>query len=218
MMEDINVSTDLALCRACGKTFQCSELVRGRAPRVDLNSPPAGAWFEQLSDGFRVGATTRSYQAFILVPFTCAWAGMSMHGIYGTQIASSHLDPVTSLIGLPFLVGTLGLLAWCALAVAGRATVTRRSDRLSVFVGAGGIGWTRSYAWSDFSSVREELTGYGFNWNRMGRIIVLEGARRVAFGSLWSEDRRYFVLHALLKMLDTADRFQRSAFTSPRNS
>jgi hypothetical protein len=30
-MDDINVSTDLALCRSCGKTFSLSEIVGGSA-------------------------------------------------------------------------------------------------------------------------------------------------------------------------------------------
>jgi transcription elongation factor Elf1 len=57
-LEDVNVTTDLALCRACGKSFQYSELAGGSSADVDLMSPPAGAWFEQLPDGFRTGATS----------------------------------------------------------------------------------------------------------------------------------------------------------------
>jgi ribosomal protein S27E len=56
--DDINVSTDVALCRSCGNTFHISEILGGTSSilaslvnsvvppsgPVDLNSPPSGAW------------------------------------------------------------------------------------------------------------------------------------------------------------------------------
>jgi hypothetical protein len=212
-LEDVNVSTDLALCRACGKSFHYSDLAGGLSTGVDLMFPPAGAWFEQLPDGFHTGATTRSWLAVFLVPFTCVWSGFSMSSIYGQQIASRHFAPFESLFGIPFLFGTCMLVSFCAMTIAGRIAVTRQADRLSIFTGVGWLGWTRNYSWSDFRSVREDVAGMA-SWNRQGRVIVMEGARRAAFGSLWSGDRRYFVLNALRKML--ADRGQVSAITPPR--
>jgi hypothetical protein len=51
-MDDVNVSTDLALCRGCGKTYSFSEIVRGSATDgPDLAAPPTGAWFEQFPRG-----------------------------------------------------------------------------------------------------------------------------------------------------------------------
>jgi hypothetical protein len=78
--------------------------------------------------------------ALFVVPFTCVWSGMSMSGIYGTQIASGVFDPKMSLFGLPFLIGTCVLVGWCAMTIAGKITVTRNSDSLSVFTGVGRFG------------------------------------------------------------------------------
>ena len=136
--------------------------------------------------------------------------------IYGRQIASSHFDLATSLSGLPLLMLTCFLLAGCALSVAGRVTVTRNSDRLSIFTGVGWFGWTRSYAWSDFRSVREDFTPSVRKWDLQGRLVVMEGARRVTFGPMWSEDRRYFVLNVIRMMLNAASQPQLSAITPPR--
>lgn len=205
--DDINVSTDLAMCRACGETLSFSELV-GVSVRAapDLAAPPAGAWFEHISGGFRLGASTRSWMGAFYIPFTCVWSGGSLSGIYGKQFASGHFDPSTSLFGLPFLIGTFFLIGMCAMTVAGKVELSQTEDRLSVFTGIGMVGWSRTYAWSDFSTVREDASR-GFNRNRMGQTaIVLEGKRRLAFGSLLSENRRYFVLSALRKMLRDANR------------
>ncbi|HEY2468228.1 MAG TPA: hypothetical protein VGI45_10395 [Terracidiphilus sp.] len=204
---DINVSTDVALCRSCGNTFRLSEII-GAIPSssIDLHSPPSGAWYTPMADGFIAGATTRTWMALFLVPFTCVWAGGSMFGIYGTQIMTGKYSASSSLFGIPFLIGSIFLVSWCLMNVAGKVTVTRHSDQLSIFTGVGSIGWTRTCQLSDFSTVRE---GYGSfsGWNRQGPAIRLEGKRAVAFGSMLSTDRRYF----LLKVIQSALREARSS-------
>jgi hypothetical protein len=197
---DINVSTDVALYRSCGNTFRLSEIV-GTAPSasIDLHSPPAGAWYTPTADGFTAGATTRTWMALFLVPFTCVWAGGSLTGIYGSQILKGEFNPFASLFGIPFLLGSIVLVSWCAMCVAGQVVITRQSDRLAIFTGVGPIGWTRTYAFSDFSSAREGFSAFGsWNWNnRQGPAIRLEGRRAAAFGSTLSVDRRYFLLKVL---------------------
>jgi hypothetical protein len=218
-IEDINVSTDLALCRACGRTFRFSEIVDGgSASGADLNSPPPGAWFEPLPDGFCVGATTRSWMAVFFIPFTCAWSGMSMYGIYWKQIESGNFSFLESVFGLPFLIGTCFLVAGCVLMTAGKVTITQASDRLSIFTGVGWLGLTRNYSLSDFRSVREDfVTGlFSFSANRQGRTIALEGKRRITFGTLWSADRRYFVLGVLRSKLSGASHSSLGTMATPR--
>jgi hypothetical protein len=194
-IDDINVSTDLALCRTCGRTFRFSEIVDQDMGRgVDLASPPPGTWYEQLPDGFTVGATTQSWIALFLIPFTCVWSGGSMYGIYGTQIRSGHFSLFPSLFGVPFFLGTCGLVTMCLMLSAGKVSITKSADRLYIFAGVGWLGITRNYAWSDFRSVREGFGGNSYNFNRQQRTLALEGKRRITVGSMWSENRRYFVL------------------------
>jgi len=217
VVEDINVSTDLALCRACGKTFRFSEIVSdGSASGPDLSSPPNGAWYEPLPNGFRVGATTRSWIALFLIPFTCVWSGISMYGLYWTQVASGRFDPVSSLFGLPFFFGTCFLVVGCVLMTVGKVTITQFSDRLSIFTGVGWFGWTRNYSWSDFRSVREDFVMSSYNFNHQGRTIALEGKRMITFGSLWSSERRYFVLSVLRSRLSGASPYPVATMVTPR--
>jgi len=219
-LEDVNVSTDLALCRACDKSFRFSDLVddssRGGAP--NLSSPPSGAWFEQTPEGFSTGATTHSWYAVFIVPFTCVWAGGSLSGIYGKQILSGKFDPASSFFGLPFLIGSLFLLCLCAMTVARKISVTKSGNELLIFTGVGPIGWTRHYPWSDFTTVREDLmrSNYRMTWSGLGRAIALEGKRKVSFGSMWSENRRYFVLSAMREMLRTSSGPRIPALSSSR--
>lgn len=220
--DDINVATDVALCRNCGKAFSFSEILGGSAAAaVDLSRPPSGAWFEQTADGFRTGATTRTWRALFLVPFICVWSGMSLSGIYGHQIMSGHFDPSSSLFGLPFLFGSFALVAMCAMDIAGKTEIVQSGDRVSIFVGVGPLGWTRNYQRSDFSVVREDYPRKpSLQWNRswngqINKFIILEGKRRASFGSLLSDERRYFVLSVLKKMLVYGSRDQSIVTTSP---
>ncbi len=201
-MDDVNVATDIALCRRCGKRYSFVELVGDpdiAAP--DLALPPSGAWFEHLGDGFRVGATTRSWWALPLVPIAAYWGGQSLSGIYGGQIASGRFDPRMSLFGLPFLIGSVFLIGLCAMTIAGKVEVSQHGNDMTVFTGVGWLGWKRRYSRSDFASVREDIVRGGWNWRRGIAAIVLEGRRRADFGSMLSAERRYFVVGALRQML-----------------
>jgi len=209
--DDINVSTDVALCRSCGNTFHVSEILGGTSTilgslvssltppsgPVDLNAPPAGAWYEPAGDGFTAGASTRSWMALFIVPFTCVWSGGSMTGIYGTQLMKGQFNLPMSLFGLPFLIGSIFLVSWCAMSVAGKVTISVHGDRLAVFTGIGPFGLTRTANLSDFKSVREDFGNRSMNSNRASRVIRLEGARSMAFGSMLSNERRYFLVGAL---------------------
>ena len=217
--DDINVSTDVALCRACGNTLHLTEALGATSPflsslmssiappsgPVDLNSPPSGAWYEPAADGFTAGATTRSLIAIFIVPFTCVWSGFSMFGIYGTQFLKGQLSLPQSLFGIPFLIGSMFLISWCAMSVFGKVTVSVHGDRLTIFTGAGPIGITRVATLSDFKSTREDW-GRFTNNNQPSRVIRLEGARAIAFGSMLSTQRRYFLLAAVQSALSGSNR------------
>jgi hypothetical protein len=209
---DINVATDIALCRRCGKTFSLSELLNSSSSATfDVASPPNGAWFKNTGDGVTIGATTRSWMALFLFPFTCAWSGAAVGGIYGRQISSGRFDPASSLFGLPFLLGSVFLIAYCAMMIRGKVEISQRGDSLAIFTRVGRLGWTRRYSSSDFRSAREDSRRNAWNWSNQGVLIVLEGKRRVAFGSMLNEERRYFVLSAFRKLLQKSARSGDSA-------
>ena len=142
-----------------------------------------------------------------------------MFGIYGSQVISDHFDPKMSIFGLPFLIGSIFLVSLCALTVAGKCSIVRSGDRLSVFTGVGGLGWTRNYSWSDFSAIREDSS---VNWSRRSwfwgsgaKSIVMEGKRRLSFGSMWSDNRRYFVLSAMREMMRSSNRQTITSIATP---
>jgi hypothetical protein len=98
----------------------------------------------------------------------------------------------------------------------GKIAITQTSDRLSVFTGVGWLGLTRNYSWSDFRSAREDFTAGSFNFNPQGRTIALEGKRRITFGTLWSGERRYFLLGVLRSKLSGVALSPIATMTAPR--
>ncbi len=165
---DLAPAQGVAVCRFCEKPHAltaCQEAIpfeqRNITPEQAL---PKGVTLEETMDGFRLILSARSCMAFFFVPFTMVWAGGSLGGIYGTQIAKGEFNLIMSLFGLPFLAGSLLLVFITIMAVAGRYVVERVGGRLLIRAGALGIYRTRSAAWEDILSCRlTEVTRSGRN-------------------------------------------------------
>jgi len=84
-----------------------------------------------------------SPSVFFFVPFTCVWSGLSMAGIYGTQIARRAFDLKLSLFGIPFLLGSIFLVGSCLFMLFGKRVLTLRRGKGVYFSGIGATGWTR---------------------------------------------------------------------------
>ncbi len=197
---DVNVGTDVGACKACGNVFRLSEAMSAAlvlAPD-ELTTPP-GAWFTRGPDGFELGATTRSYQALFLVPFMCVWSGLSLGGIYGTQLHRGRFELATSLFGIPFLLGSLFFWSVALMSIAGKTTLTVRGDVAETFVGVGPIGWRKRFAWSGVRSVVEETRSAGRNGTQTS--LFLQGETRVSFASGISGARRSYLLQLLRGLL-----------------
>jgi hypothetical protein len=165
---DLAPAQGVAVCRFCEKPYPlaaCQEALpferRNIMPELTL---PKGVKVEETMDGFRLVLSMRSCVAFFLVPFTLFWAGGSLGGIYGTQIAKGEFNLWMSLFGLPFLAGSVFLIAITVMAVVGRTVVELAAGKLSIRTGALGIYRTKSAAWHDVRSCRlTEATRRGRN-------------------------------------------------------
>lgn len=194
--DQVNMGTDLAFCPQCNNGFKISETVDQEIINEEvLRDPPKGTWYRKERNGVVLGASTRSAAAFFLVPFMLVWSGGSLGGIYGSQILSGKFDLLTSLFGIPFLLGSILLWALALMAIWGRVVVTIGRES-SVFVGIGPVGWSRSFNWSNVKTIREDISFSGRNNSRQ-TAIVMEGDKRLRFGSGLNEARRYFLLSSL---------------------
>ena len=189
-LDDINVQTDLALCRGCGQIVRLSEINEAGFDESALRHPPKGAWYRQTPTETVVGATTRHGSAFFLVPFLCVWSGGSLGGIFGSQIRSGNLHWGLVLCSIPFLVGSVFLGSITLMSIGGKVEVRLRGRRGEVFVGIGPLGWKRLIDIGQTKTICE-----GIHDRSPG--IELKGRSSLRFGANLSEARRRFVLNAL---------------------
>lgn len=205
-LADVNVATDIALCRQCEKNWSYSELIGdSRLPRVDLQNPPHGAWFhETFPNAFEVGISTRSAAAFVLVPFMCAWSGLSLGGIYGKQFYQHRFDLPESLFGVPFILGTLIMGGLVVMSIFGKITVRVNGDDGVIFWGIGPVGWRRRFNWRDVTGIR--LTESNSRRSSVYQQITIDGKKTLNFGIGSNNQRLNFMLAALRRKLRESGR------------
>jgi len=155
---DLAPAQGVAVCRFCEKPFPmtaCQTAIPFEQRNiVPVMTPPKGVDLVETMDGFRLTMSTRSCIAIFLVPFTLVWAGGSLGGIYGTQIAKGEFNWMMSLFGLPFLLGSVALIGLTVMSVAGRTVVELAGGTFTIRIGALGIYCTRSAPWNDVRSCR----------------------------------------------------------------
>ena len=114
--EDVNVANDVAYCRTCNLSHKLSTLTQGTEldAGIDLNNPPAGAWFTNDGTGPLIGATHRSLGTAIgALAFGLFWNGIVsvfvLVGLAGTLrnlgIPLPHWIPAPNMNGSPMSVG-----------------------------------------------------------------------------------------------------------------
>ncbi len=194
-----NVDTNVAVCDRCSEAFTISSLVAtGKAAHdFDIHDPPRGAWFADTGNGWQLGASTRSAMAFFLVPILCVWSGGSLGGLYGSQIINGEFNLLMSIFGIPFFLGTLFLGSIALMSICGHVLVTVEDDVGRLFVGIGPIGWTRRFRWSSITAVEEQTA----TQNQSSKVLALVGQRRLQFGTMLSDPRRYYLLQCLRQLL-----------------
>ncbi len=198
----INVATDVAFCPRCEEAFSLSELVAaGDVDDGDGGDPPKGCWFRSDFDDWELGATTRSYAAWFLVPFMCVWSGAALGGIYGSQIVKGEFNLGMSLFGIPFVLGAICFGSFAAMTVCGKTTLRVENDHAVTFIGIGSIGWRRRFEWSEIRHVSESPARAWNNGCPMFEIRLEGAGKLIKFGLGVSDERRAFLLRVLRRML-----------------
>lgn len=225
--DDINVSADVAFCRACNVTHALSSLAHGSGidPEVDLSRPPQGAWQRATALGTLIGATHRSVSgAFFTFAFAAFWNGVVSIFVglalsstlvqLGLQRPSWLPKPIMNggpmdlgmtiflwLFLTPFILIGLSVIAAFLLCLAGRTEVRVSDWQAQVFSGIGSLGWRRKFRTDLVKDVRiEEREWRGRHGRRRTTQYILADlteGKPVKFGSGLSEERRQFVAAAL---------------------
>lgn len=202
-LADVNVATDIALCRACGKTMSFSDIAPlPGAVDVDLSRPPKGVRVEDSPiRGRSIIHRKIPLVVLFIIPFTAVWSGASMTGIYGRQLAKGEFDPGISLFGLPFLIGTIVLVSVILFMLFGRWRFSLNRGLLEVATEIGPIGWTRRLVCDKSARVSIRDSAVRHN-NVPQKVIHVEcQGNSLKFGAMIPDDRKTFIAEAIRRML-----------------
>lgn len=208
-LSDINVSADVALCRTCGSRFHVVDLIEegdeAEASRLLSEPPPKHLKIvralDDVSGKMEVRYTKINKGVFFLIPFTLVWSGLSVGGIYGSQIAEHAFDLTRSLFGLPFLLGSLGLIAAILSMLFGKQRLLLEHGHGTYSSKTFGIGRTKQF---DLNRETEISTEEHFESKQgmISRIKVKNGNKSEYVCNGWDDDAIDYAL-ALLKRFRT---------------
>jgi hypothetical protein len=200
-LADINMAQDMALCRACG--FSGSFLGASSVPQMtdeEMARPPKRVSLRrEFGDALTIECRPKRASLLFLIPFTLFWSGISMGGIYGTQIAHGQLDWKLSLFGLPFLIGTIVLVTVILYQIFGKTTVTLAKGRIRLSTGLFGVGRSRELACEPGTMVTIEKSGYRVNNVPQPEIVLTSGDQKLKFGAMGLSDEARNYVAAVLR-------------------
>src|SRR5687768_14619353 len=123
---DFNVATDRAFCRACNSDHRYSELATTIWPDATFDVEARPPHVRLTDDGMQQTIVYKRVSRMLLffIPFTAFWGGMSIGMIYVAPLVQGKpIETRNALFGLPFLFGTIGLLAAMAYMLFGKITI-----------------------------------------------------------------------------------------------
>lgn len=164
----------------------------------DLSRPPRGVTISRsLISGIELVYRRLNPVVFFLMPFTALWSGLSLWGIYGSQWTSGQFDPVMSLAGLPFVIGTLVLIGVILFLLFGSWRIHLDRGIARFFVGIGLFGRRNEIPFD--AGTKVELLDAYVKVRRIPKqvIAVTSGSRTVNFGAGLPHDVRLYFADVL---------------------
>lgn len=160
---------------------------------ADLTKPPRGVTVSRsLISGIEIVYRRINPTVWFLVPFTGLWSGLSLWGIYGKQLGEGKFDPVMTLAGLPFVIGTFVLVGAIIFMLFGSWRVHLDRGVARFFVGVIPFGRRNEIAFD--ATTRVELLDAYVKVRRIPQqiIAVTTGNKTVNFGAGLPHDARLY--------------------------
>ena len=194
-LDDVDVPRDTAHCRACGETSSLALLcdIAGLAA-VDLTQPPRRVRVRTDPRGSARIECRRVLPAVrIVAPFTLLAGGGALWLIYDRSCAGGVFDIARFLLVIPFTIIAVVLLCITVYTLFGRWVITLAPGRGTVFTGVGPLGWRRRFEYDRHSHVSVQPTDDKVNDEPLTGVVVHAGTKRLAFGTLLSDEAKRFV-------------------------
>jgi hypothetical protein len=214
--------------------------VDGADAESALANPPPGCAFRRTAAGFEVEASTRGWQAVMLIPFALAWnaflvnffggfLGGLLSAVGEAQQGAEEAAPADDggegmaigfvificLFMVPFVVVGLGMIGAALMSLLGTVRVSVDRGQGRVFAGIGRLGRSRKFDWE---AVRKlvPIRPPGQPMPPIGipglGAFRIDADRKVKVGRMLTQERGQFMVGALRAMLAERDQDRRGMF------
>lgn len=178
---------------------------RDDAGAIDLSKPPRGIKISHsLISGIEITYRRFNPAVLVLIPLAAVWSGFSLWGIYGSQFAKGKIDLAASLAGLPFVIGTVILLAVIANMLFGHWRLLIDRGMARVFNGIGPVGRHLEVPLTADTRIRLIPARLRVNGRQRTQIEIGNDDRVVHFGASLPDDVCSFFAAVLRKALPGA--------------
>ena len=178
---------------------------RDDAGAIDLSKPPRGIKISHsLISGIEITYRRFNPAVLVLIPLAAVWSGFSLWGIYGSQFAKGKIDLAASLAGLPFVIGTVILLAVIANMLFGHWRLLIDRGMARVFNGIGPVGRHLEVPLTADTRIRLIPARLRVNGRQRTQIEIANDDRVVHFGASLPDDVCSFFAAVLRKALPGA--------------
>ncbi len=204
--EDVNVATDVALCRSCGQASRFSDLVKlEEEEQVNLDEIPKRVQVQKTMRGLEVSCKTRQAAVWFFIFFAVFWNGIV--GIFVTQVISGFFsadgpDWGLALFLIPFVLLGLGVIATVIYMLFGGMRLTLNPGKGELFYGVGEIGRRKSFVLSKKTRIEIRMSSINQNGRNLEEIAVEQPeGKPLKFGAMLDDDNVLDYLVAMLKAM-----------------
>lgn len=201
-IEDVNMATDMALCRGCNKISRFSELVQEERDEEILDSIPRRMSVAKTVRGLEVTYRKPKGVGFLLLLFALIWNTITYVAMFAMMGKMTHEGLFGQLFLIPFVLVGFGTFLGAVYVLFGRMTLTLTPGRGELFRGVGSLGRRQQFFLAKDARVSIEASNIQQNHKVLDKIVVEQpDGKPFGFGTGIAEKEAQQYAAALLRQM-----------------
>lgn len=201
-MEDVNMATDMALCRACSKISKISELMQEERDERILDSLPRRMSVVKTARGLEVTYRKHKGMGFFMLFFAIVWNAMTYAALFAVMEEMPRESLFALLFLIPFVLIGLGTFFSAVYVLFSRIMLILTPGRGELFRGVGSLGRRQQFLLAKDSCISIEASNIQENHRVLNKIIVEQpSGKPFEFGTGIAEKEAQQYVAALLRQM-----------------
>lgn len=171
-MEDVNMATDMALCRACSGISKFSALVQEKQDEDILDDIPRRVKVVKTARGLEVTYKKPKGAGFFFLFFSLVWNAVTYGALFGSLDQMTHENLIGQLFLIPFILVGLGTFLGAVYVLFGHMTLTLHPGRGELFRGVWSLGRRQQFLLAQDARISLEASRIQQNHRMLEKIVV----------------------------------------------